>query len=70
MQLVQIWKCQCGSKRVWGNAAQPDILSNPVPLLNCERSCSRKPTQHVFDQMETREWTGTRWVKSTNRDVM
>lgn len=64
MQTVQIWKCQpCGARRVWGNAALPDLGANHAPLLLCDKGCSVRHVVHTFLGMEEREWTGVKWIR-------
>lgn len=63
MQLCQIWKCSCGAKRVWGFSLVPD-LAYPIPLLLCERGCSKRHVPHTFVGMEQMEYMGNgKWVR-------
>lgn len=67
MQTVQIWRCTCGNRRVWGTCPTPDLASNPVPWLGCEKE--GRVRQHVFQGLEEREWSGSKWVRVTDRTV-
>lgn len=60
MDTVQIWKCECGAKRVWGNAGSPD--GQQWALLLCAKACSRKHTPHVFVKTQHQKWNGETFV--------